>query len=64
MNEDKTKEARYIADLITMLRWLAEAWENNRKHGTPTPPPQIISWVNDQVVQEITTFYEKHEHDG
>lgn len=64
MNEDKTKEARYIADLITMLRWLAEAWEKNRQYGTPTPPAKIVDWANGQVVEEIETFYEKHKHDG
>lgn len=59
--EAKADDARYVADLIVMLRWLSEAWDKNRTYGTPTPPAYVIDFVNNQVVKELEAFYGRYK---
>lgn len=59
--EAKAEDARYVADLIVMLRWLSEAWDKNRTYGTPTPPAYVIDFVNDQVVKELEAFHRRYK---
>lgn len=59
--EAKTDDARYVADLIVMLRWIAEASEVNYANGTDGPPLDIIAWYNCEVTKELIAFHERYK---
>lgn len=59
--EAKTDDARYVADLIAMLRWTAECSEVNHANGTEGPPLDIVAWYNCEVTKELIAFYERYK---